>query len=116
MREADSLIDRQIWKEFRNICRGSDDEQYELPGLSFPKVIDVPGPDGPRLMNVLFARWGQLQAARELRRLNVDRADAKLRRFDVALEQVRNLMEENSSMRLCDAMEALGISVETEAA
>jgi hypothetical protein len=107
--ESVRLINAQVWKSARDYCRDVDDEQHELPGLGIPRVLDVTVPDGTYLMKAEEANWAELNAGRQVRVLNVDRAVRRLNRYDDGLEKVRPLMEQRPRMKLRTAMKQLGL-------
>jgi hypothetical protein len=109
MSNAKALIDGRIWRIGRELCRSSDDEQQQLPGLAIPRILDIETEGETCLMRAEFAVWGELQAARSMRTLNVDRAVAALAEYDKALDRVRAAMEPFPAKTLGDAMAELGI-------
>jgi hypothetical protein len=104
------FIDSGLWRELKRVMRDQEeDEQEDFPGLGFPRVITLPGPDGTCLKLASFATWEELVAALELRDTNIDRASARRERFSNAMKQVRPFMEGHPEVRVCDVMAQLGI-------
>lgn len=85
----------------------SDDDgaaQLTLPGLGLPSALAIPTPDGTYYVRTDKATWPELLAGREVRAVNVERAQAKLDTYDESLDLLRDVMEPDHSLTVTDAL------------
>lgn len=105
--ETERLVLDAARRIARNVMRdlSDDDTEQRLPGIHLPSAIAMPRPDGSfGYVSAEKATWAVLQAGRELRITNVDRAVAKLDLYDATLARLRPFMEADPNLTVMDAL------------
>lgn len=91
----------------RDLSDDEDDAQLSFPGLDLPSAICVQTPDGTYYVRTDKATWLELLAGRDLRMVNVQRAQAKLALYDESVERLREVMEADASLTVAEAIEKM---------
>lgn len=108
--------DRLVWlaaarivKEIlRELSNDEEEAQLNLPELNLPSAIAVRGEGGDYYyVSSRKATWTELLAGREERVHNVQRAQAKLDRYNETLGRLRPLMEPHPARTVQQAAELL---------
>lgn len=106
--QADALVLSSARAIVANLMRDlSDDDgnaQLTLPGLDLPSALAIPAPNGTYYVRTDKATWVELVAGREVRAVNVERAQAKLDAYDESIDVLRQFMEHDPTLTVADAL------------
>lgn len=104
-RLADSAARRLASVLMKSLSEDEDaQEQLVFSDLVLPTAIAVPTADGDyEYVRTDKATWAQLVAGRSLRELNVERAQAKLRRYDRSLGELQPFMADYPDRTVAEA-------------
>lgn len=91
----------------RDLTDDEEDAQLTLPGLSLPSALAIPSPNGTYYVRTDKATWVELVAGRDVRAVNVERAQAKLDAYDDSLERLREVMEADPTLTVAQAIEKM---------
>ncbi len=104
--EADRLVNAGLARRIKELLRGMEDEGDSDDGRLFglPRAIAFPIGDEIHYIDTELARWEHLRGARDLRRLNVERAEHRLNVMDQVMALVEPAMVANPELTLGEAL------------
>lgn len=91
----------------RDLTDDEGDAQLTIPGLSLPSALAIPAPNGTYYVRTDKATWLELLAGRDVRAVNVERAQAKLDAYADSLERLREVMEADLGLTVAEAIEKM---------
>lgn len=114
IQEATRLAENQIWKIARDYARRGEEsedgeQQLVLPDIGIPRLLDIHSDGESYFLRAEDATLAELDHGRSVRVTNVERAQARLDKYEDGLEKVRHIMKTDPKMPLRYALKQLGL-------